>query len=275
MIHKTAGKDDEYSQGAHSDRRGFEAGIPAPGSRTMIRDSHFRAKQPFRARGVAELSARIGDVDAEIVRRLDAGTTPVRVLELGCGYGSVLLEWRQRHGERIALTGLNREEQDGDDAIVRRNGIERGLVDASDTAAMPALAFGDAADGLPFADASFDLVVSQVAWLYFGRKAHVLREIARVLDRDGVARIDADEIHPRLPPEYARLFEIWHRGRLVPLGDYLARHGGAIRRADQGEYLAFGKLEGLGDDLLPVAEIDLATIDPDWDGIKCIYRLRG
>lgn len=240
----------------------------------MIRDSHFRAKQPFRARGVAELSKRIGDVDAEIARRVDAGRRPVRVLELGCGYGTALLEWRQRYGERIALTGLNREAQDGDAAIVRRNGIERGLVDADDATAMPALVFGDAADGLPFADASFDLVVSQVAWLYFGRKAHVLREVARVLDRGGLARIDADEIHPRLPPEYARLFEIWQRGRIVPLGDYLARHGGAIRGAARGEYLEFGKLDGLGDDLLPVAEIDLAAIDPDWDGVKCVYRLR-
>jgi SAM-dependent methyltransferase len=239
----------------------------------MIRDSHFRAKQPFRARGVAELSARIGDVGAEIERRLAAGG-PVRVLELGCGYGTVLLEWRRRYRDRIALTGLNREAQDGDAAILYRNGLERGLVDAGDEAPMPALAFGDAADGLPFADASFDLVVSQVAWLYFGRKAHVLREVARVLDRDGVARIDADEVHPRLPPEYARLLEIWDRGRIVPLGEYLASHGGAIRRAEQGEYLEFGKVEGLGDDLVPAAEIDLATIDPDWDGIKCVYRLR-
>jgi SAM-dependent methyltransferase len=239
----------------------------------MIRDSHFRAKQPFRARGVAELSARIGDVDGEIERRLASGR-PVRVLELGCGYGTVLLEWRRRYGDRIALTGLNRETQDGDAAILRRNGLERGLVDAGDEAPMPTLAFGDVARGLPFDDASFDLVVSQVAWLYFGRKAQVLREVARVLDRGGVARIDADEVHPRLPPEYARLVEIWRRGRIVPLGDYLARHGGAMRRADQGEYLELGKVDGLGDDLEPLHEVDLATIDPDWDGVKCVYRLR-
>jgi SAM-dependent methyltransferase len=240
----------------------------------VIRDSHFQAKQPFRARGVADLSARIGDVDVEIVQRLASGR-PVRVLELGCGYGTVLLEWRRKYRGGVALTGLNREAQDGDAAIVRRNGQERGLVDEGDDVAMPTLVFGDVADGLPFADASFDLVVSQVAWLYFGRKAAVLREIARVLDRGGAARIDADEIHPRLPPEYARLVEIWDRGRILPFGDYLARHGGAIRRADEGEYLAFGNADGLGNDLVPVHEVDLATIDPHWDGIKCVYRLRG
>jgi hypothetical protein len=103
----------------------------------------------------------------------------------------------------------------------------------------------------------------------------VLREVARVLDPGGVARIDADEVHPRLPPEYARLVEIWERGRILPFGDYLARHGGAIRRAREGEYLEFGKVDGLGADLIPVLEIDVATIDPDWDGVKCVYRMAG
>jgi SAM-dependent methyltransferase len=240
----------------------------------VIRDSHYRDKQPFRGRGVADLVARIGDVESEIDRRL-ARSGPVRVLDLGCGYGTVLLEWRRRYGARLELHGLNRQPQDGDDAIVRRNGIERGLLDMEGAAAapLPTLAFADVAHGLPFADASFDLVVSQVAWLYFGNKIGVLRETMRILKHDGVARIDADEIHPRLPPEYARLVEIWQDGRLVPLGDYVARFGGAFVPAAEGECLHVRKAAAFGDDLERVCEIDVSTIHAAWDGIKCVYRM--
>ena len=241
----------------------------------VIRDSHYRDKQRFRGRGVADLVARVGDVEGEIDRRLARGG-PVRVLDLGCGYGTVLLEWRRKYGTRVELCGLNRLPQDGDDAIVRRNGIERGLVAAQDGAAqppMPALAFADAAQGLPFADASVDLVVSQVAWLYFGNKIGVLRETMRILKDDGVAYLDADEVHPRLPPEYARLVEIWQRDRLVPLGEYLGRFGGAFMPAAEGECLRVRKAAGFGDDLERVCEIDVSTINADWDGIKCVYRM--
>jgi SAM-dependent methyltransferase len=250
-------------------------GIIARKASVVIRDSHYRDKQRFRGRGVADLVARVGDVESEIDRRLARGG-PVRVLDLGCGYGTVLLEWRRRYGARVELSGLNRQPQDGDDAIVRRNGIERGLVVAEDGAAqppMPTLAFADAAQGLPFADASIDLVVSQVAWLYFGNKVGVLRETMRILKDDGVAYIDADEIHPRLPAEYARLVEIWQRGRLVPLGEYLGRFGGGFVPAAEGECLRIGKSAGLGDDLERVCEIDVSTINADWDGIKCVYRM--
>lgn len=241
----------------------------------MIRDSQFRAKQRFRGRGVADLVARVGDVEREIDERVARGG-PVRVLDLGCGYGTVLLEWRRRYGARVELHGLNRQPQDGDAAILRRNGIERGLVAADGDAAgapMPALAFADVARGLPFADRAFDLVVSQVAWLYFGNKIGVLRDTLRVLKDDGVARIDADEVHPRLPAEYARLVEIWRGGTLVPLGEYVARFGGAFVPAAEGECLHLRKSAGFGDDLEPVCEIDVSTIDADWDGIKCVYRM--
>ncbi len=241
----------------------------------VIRDSHYREKQRFRARGVADLVARTGDVEGEIDRRLARGD-PVRVLDLGCGYGTVLLEWRRRYGGRVELFGLNRQPQDGDDAIVLRNGIERGLVAAGSVAAqppMPTLAFADVAQGLPFADASVDLVVSQVAWLYFGNKIGVLRETMRILKDDGVAYIDADEVHPRLPAEYARLVEIWQGDRRVPLGEYLGRFGGGFVSAAEGECLRIRKSAGFGDDLERVCEIDVSAINADWDGIKCVYRM--
>ena len=234
----------------------------------MIREDHYRAKQPHRARGLRDLDRLVGGVCAEIDERL-AGQDVVRVLELGCGYGTALLELRARFGGRVALHGLNRLSGDGDAGILLRNAAARGL-DGGD-AAMPAIAHADAACGLPYADATFDLVYSQVAWLYFANKVGVMREVIRVLREGGVAKIDADEVRADLPPEYRRLVEIWQEGRLVPFGEYLRRFGMAFAPAPEGEYLRFGKAAGFGDDLALVAEIDVSRLYAHWDGIKCIY----
>ena len=236
----------------------------------MIRDEHYRAKQPHRGRGVDDLERTVGglcrEIDACVERQGIA-----RVLELGCGYGTALLELRARYGRHIELHGLNRLHGDGNAEILLRTATERGL--AAGEVSFPVIAHGDVAEGLPFANDTFDLVYSQVAWLYFGNKAGVIREIIRVLRAGGLAKIDADEVRPGLPPEYARLFEIWQNGKLVPFGDYLKRYGMALVPAPEGEYLRFAKANRFGCDLTPVFEIDLSRLHAHWDGIKCVYRL--
>ena len=101
----------------------------------------------------------------------------------------------------------------------------------------------NAAAGLPFPDDFFDLVYSQVAWLYFGNKIGVMREVMRVLRDGGLAKIDADELRPGLPAEYARLVEIWQDGALCRSVNTCARYAiGARRSAPEGHYLRFGKV---------------------------------
>jgi SAM-dependent methyltransferase len=238
----------------------------------VIRDEHYRAKQCHRGRGVGDLERTVSGICSEIDARL-ARQHVVRVLELGCGYGTALLELRARYGARVALHGVNRAARDGDREILLRNAADRGLAvdDHAPERALPAISHADVASGLPFANDAFDLVVSQVAWLYFGNKIGVLREVMRVLRADGLAKIDADEIDARLPAEYARLVEIWHDGRLVPFGEYLGRFRLGFAAAPEGTYLRIEKRAAFGDDLVPCFEIDTSRIHPHWDGVKCVY----
>ena len=239
----------------------------------MLRDAHYRKKLAHRGRGLRDLERTVGGIVDEIDERLVKRDT-VRVLELGCGYGTALLELATRYGKRVELHGMNRLAGDGDAEILLRNARERGLLGVTpDAGDLPSLAFGDVADGLPFPDDTFDLVYSQVAWLYFGAKLAVVRDVMRVLRADGIAKIDADEMRPQLPLEYRRLVEIWENGTLVPFGDYARRHGAELAAAPDGTYLRFGKSRTFAADVVPVVEIDLAEIDADWDGVKCVYRI--
>ena len=239
-----------------------------------MQDARYVAKMPFRTRGNADLMQRVGGVFAEIDERL-RDRDVVRVLELGCGFGTALLELRQRYGPRVALSGLNRRPRDGDADTLLRNGVERGLISP-----------GRAVDGSPaddrlrrrgrrsaLPDDSIDIVYSQVAWLYFADKVGVLREVIRVLRDDGLAKIDADELRHDLPPEYRRLVEIWEDGRLVPFGDYLQRFGMAFEPAPEGEYLRVQKSPHFGEDLRLVFQVDLGEICESWSGVKCVYHV--
>lgn len=240
----------------------------------MLRDAHFRAKRDHRGRGVGDLERTVGGVIAEIDARLERQDV-VRVLELGCGYGTALLELRARYGRHVELHGLNRLRNDGDAEVLLRNARERKLLETSlEAAPLPSLVHGDVAHGLPFPDASFDLVYSQVAWLYFGNKVGVVRDVMRVLRNDGIAKIDADDVRTGLPAEYARLVEIWENGTLVAFRDYVRRYGFGFEPAPDGEYLRFGKLRAFGEELQPVVEIDLAALHAHWDGVKCVYRVQ-
>lgn len=240
----------------------------------MIRDAKYQAKLPYRARGHAELVDRVGGIFADIDERLEREER-VRVLELGCGYGTVLLELLNRYGGRVEVHGINREHNDGNIDIFRRNGLERGLIapDAPLDHPMPVVAYADVAQGLPYPADYFDVVYSQVAWRYFGNKVGVLREVSRVLCDDGIAKLDAEELRPGLPPEYQRLIEIWDQGLLLPFGAYLRRFGMAFAPSVEGEFLRFGKSPNFGHDLELVQEIDVSRIHARWDGIKCVYWL--
>ena len=240
----------------------------------MIQDARYFAKLGFRSRGHADLTRRVGGIFPDVDERLERGGV-VQLLELGCGFGTALLELRERYGPKVALFGLNRRPRDGDAEAMLRNGTHRGLIvrDAPLKLPLPTISFGDIADGLPFDDDTFDLVYSQVAWRYFGNKIHVLREVSRILRETGLAKIDVEEFRAGLPPEYGRLVEILHEGRVVPFGEYLQRFGMGFTPSVEGEYLRFEKCADFGLDLELISQIDLSEINPVWDGVKCVYRV--
>ena len=147
----------------------------------------------------------------------------MRVLDLGCGYGSTARYLAGNFGCRV--TGVNISEKELE--LARSRGREAGLDD------LLRFEYGDF-HRLGYADASYDVVWSQEAFLHAADKNAVLMECMRVLKAEGsliftditVARDTPDEDRAKI---YDRVKspDMWdfddYRGALSKLGFTIAR----------------------------------------------------
>jgi SAM-dependent methyltransferase len=153
-------------------------------------------------RGHFSVSRSLADFDAKfgagaILRAIEGRrrtNAPVRVLEIGCGEGRVLMELRKMYPD-AELHGINRKPWE----------LMQGSGSLAETAthyrifgpgelpglALPAIHFCDAAS-LPFPSDHFDVIVSQVAVPYVARKDLMLAEAWRVLKPGATAFLHMD-----------------------------------------------------------------------------------
>jgi len=133
------------------------------------------------------------------IRQSKDGT--VRVLEIGCGEGRVLMELC-RLFPSIELHGINKAPwpaMKGRQSL-RRTATYYNIFKKSELSKiiLPKIQFYDASE-LKFKDAYFDLIISQVAIPYVERKDRLLEECWRVLKRDGKALLHIDSLRPDNP----------------------------------------------------------------------------
>ena len=129
-------------------------------------------------------------IAADVARIAPAGAA---VLEVGCGPGHL--------SSRLADQGLNVTGLDLDPAMVERARANAEPAASSRVGPGPTFVVGDAA-GLPFADASFDLVVSTFSMHHWSDRAAGLSEIARVLRPGG--RVVIWDLKPGSAPFHGR-----------------------------------------------------------------------
>jgi SAM-dependent methyltransferase len=141
----------------------------------------------FGSRAAAYLTsavhARGEDLDA--VAALVRARPDARVLDLGCGGGHVTFA-AAPHVREVVAYDLSPEMLD----VVARAAHDRGLGNVTTRQGV--------VESLPFADASFDVVLSRYSAHHWSDVDAALREAARVLKPDGVVGI-ADSISPGTP----------------------------------------------------------------------------
>jgi SAM-dependent methyltransferase len=141
----------------------------------------------FGARAAAYLASAVHaqGADLQALAALVAGRGHARVLDLGCGGGHVSFAVAPQVREVVAYD-LSREMIE----VVARAAAERGLGNVVTQQGM--------VEQLPFADASFDFILSRYSAHHWRDLDAGLREAARVLKPGGVAGI-VDAVAPGAP----------------------------------------------------------------------------
>lgn len=106
----------------------------------------------------------LADARARLLRNAEIGKRS-RVLDLGCGYGLIIPELKRRSSGQVI-------------------GLDRSLFALSSFVADVPVICADAAK-LPFHTHTYDLVFSQNVLMWSGRITDVIREVLRVLQRNG------------------------------------------------------------------------------------------
>ena len=177
----------------------------------------------FKSRGLPELMRRFPNIRKQIDERLKLHK-PLRVLEVGCGYGMALLDLGLAYPGQLDLHGINKAPHDGGLDSIQE--IARQLLRHSEEqiAAMqhPEFHYFDVCAPWPLEDNSYDLIFSQHAFLHFTDKVLALEEIHRVLRPDGIALLD---LHIRQGGKVLRNSIIVIDGdREVPFWEYAQHH---------------------------------------------------
>jgi SAM-dependent methyltransferase len=175
----------------------------------------------------------VGSLEEHISRLLEKQDGRVEALEVGFGYGRVLLElsWLFRDCD-VGFHGVDLNRYVDGPEQLRAIARTYGIIPAEELAEarMPALHFYDATR-LKFADESFDFVYSAITVRFMRDKALFIEEVSRVLRQGGTAILHIGESNWDYPhglasddrvltPFTSRLV-LRHDRELIPLADYL------------------------------------------------------
>lgn len=230
-----------------------------------------------RSRGLEKADSRLGGALGEAISALLAREGRLTILEVGCGYGRVLLELRASQGERIELHGINIEPGYNEE-LLRKFAIDQGLEVPG--MPFPTIHIHDADRGIPFPDDTFDLILSVATFHSIRDKLRFLTEVSRALKPDGIGLIEfptarVDMVGRPVPTHYQQRLELWREGAPVDAGEWLGSFPGVtVGEGKDDRYFTITKSPGLAFDADLVAHFFLSELCESWWGCQSVYRCR-
>ena len=162
----------------------------------MLTDCEIK-NLPFKARGLEKMTGYIGDLQSIISA---FSHRPVKILEIGFGFGQVMAELFSLYRGEVELYGINSiEDPINTDKVIEiamhQGRLPNDIIFHKD---FLHITYGDAGAQLPYPNAFFDLIISQVCIPYVSDKLHLISEVCRVLKPEGKAKLHVGFEHSRL-----------------------------------------------------------------------------
>jgi len=241
-----------------------------------IKGKKQRVWNTGRCRGIEDYSKRIGNFYDEIEKGAEKGR--VRVLDLGCGYGNVLLDLKRLLGDKIETYGINLEPR-WNLKLIRQFGLAEKIFTKADIDKnLPKLYIGESSKGLPYSSNYFDYILSVASMQYVPDKARLIEECNRVLKKDGICRIQHGFTKHNYVPEYKNHFEIWdNKGKRIDWRNYLNKFKNIQFKTEKGiwePYLILKKAKNFNLGLKLISSLDVNKINLDWWGTKSVYIIK-
>jgi len=276
----------------------------------MDKDNKTKNKKIWhwgKSRGLKEAEKRLDDIVSD-VRKLLIKHKKIKILEIGCGYGKVLLEFKRIFKNRIDTYGINLESGLNKN-LIKKFALEHKIFSKDNIDEnLPKIYHLDAGKKLLFRSGSFDFIFSQECFRYIKDKALFLEEVNRILKRGGIAKIDTGRrsnkkiislkkyvlqinfknIKKILSANYMKKticcnlklrteerIEILGNGKKIDFFDYIRKFKNIqIKKARLDRYLIIHKDKNFKLNLKLIKVIDFNKIDDKYIGYKSIYSLQ-
>ena len=229
-----------------------------------------------KTRGLKEAKVKLGDLE-KIISNFLKKKKKVKVFESGCGYGKVMVELKKKFGDRIDIIGMNLKPSHGNRKKLISFALEEKVITKDEIKQMQSMEiiFGDAGEKLPFKTNSIDLVYSQSSSYLYKDKMHFFEEVARVLSKEGIARITRPDKNSELPEKLRQLLKIYNGRVQVPFEKFIKNFNGIkIIKLANGKKLIEIKNGKLSFGLRLESTTNVNNLRKDLFGIISVYSVR-
>ena len=227
-----------------------------------------------RNRGIREYTERIGNFIKHIETLLKK-KEKIRILDIGCGYGKVLIELRKKYGNKVEIYGMNLEREWNSNIIEKFALINRIFSKKELRNNLPKIKIGDAGRKIPYPNNYFDIIISVASMQYIKNKAKAIEEINRVMSKCGIAIIELQEYKKKYSSKYKNLFEIINKNEIINSIDWLRRFGNIKIEKGFREWhnLIMKKSKKLDLHIKLINSTDVKQIDKNYTGTKSIFKV--
>ncbi|MCK4552960.1 class I SAM-dependent methyltransferase [Candidatus Pacearchaeota archaeon] len=176
-----------------------------------------------KTRGLKEAIKKLGNLE-KIISNMLKKKKKIRIFESGCGYGQIMIELKEKFGDKIDIVGMNYKPTKNDtEAIINFTKTEGKKIIRDLKKLKIKVILGNAGKKLPFKTGSIDLVYSQTSSYLYEDKMHFFEEVARILSKEGIARITPAHFKKNLPKEFQKILMIYDNGTEILFGKLIKR----------------------------------------------------